>query len=38
MAAQGRDAGLTALLTKPIRKVTLLEAIAGHVKSDTGLS
>jgi len=29
MAAQGYEAGFTALLTKPIRKVTLLEAIAG---------
>ena len=30
MAVQGYAAGFTALLTKPIRKVTLLEAIAGH--------
>ena len=33
MAAQGHEAGFTALLTKPIRKVTLLEAIAGHTGS-----
>ena len=30
MAVQGYAAGFTALLTKPIRKVTLLEAIAGQ--------
>jgi hypothetical protein len=30
MAVRGRDAGFTALLTKPIRKITLLEALVAH--------
>jgi len=30
MAVQGYEAGFTSLLTKPIRKATLLEAIAGN--------
>lgn len=34
MAVHGRSAGFTALLTKPIRKVTLLEALAEHAPRD----
>ncbi len=33
MAVKGYAAGFTELLTKPIRKVTLLEAVAGHSSS-----
>lgn len=37
MAIHGRNAGFTALLTKPIRKVTLLEALAEHAPRDRPL-
>ena len=37
MAVRGRDAGFTALLTKPIRKITLLEALVQHGPKNTGV-
>jgi len=36
MAVRGREAGFTALLTKPIRKITLLEALLQHAPKNTG--
>jgi hypothetical protein len=36
MAARGRQAGFTALLTKPIRKVRLLEALVEYGKRNAG--
>jgi len=38
MAVRGAEAGFTALLTKPIRKVTLLEALAEHGKKNAGVA
>jgi signal transduction histidine kinase/DNA-binding response OmpR family regulator len=35
MAVRGREAGFTALLTKPIRKINLLEALLEHGKKTT---
>jgi signal transduction histidine kinase/DNA-binding response OmpR family regulator len=36
MAVRGREAGFTALLTKPIRKVSLLEALVEHGQKNAG--
>jgi HPt (histidine-containing phosphotransfer) domain-containing protein len=36
MAVRGRQAGFTAILTKPIRKVTLLEALVQYSPANTG--
>ena len=36
MTERGREAGFTALLTKPIRKIALLEALANHGRKNSG--
>jgi signal transduction histidine kinase/CheY-like chemotaxis protein len=38
MAVRGAEAGFTALLTKPIRKVTLLEALIEHRSKNAGVA